>query len=729
MVTIPKQLQKPEFRFVKVWKAHKNPIELEWTTKNNYPYDNPIMQQWLADGQNYGIVCGYGKLRVIDVDTKNIEHKTLIKEIESKTDTFSIKTGSGGRHFYFITDYDSNPKMSNGFGEIQCVARQIIGPGSLHPEGTYYQIINDKPIQKISTEEFQALFQNYINIPNSTTEHKQRDNSRSGKEFRDIIRLIQKGWPKEEIYERMMAYSKWTENNSGYRDYTYANAVAYVEGQRELRRREKEDYVNSAPTELIKNIRNYFIKEDFMKMAEEFIKHQPLFYDKNQLWWVWDHGSHCYKIIDDTDMLNYVQEALDNDKVLFSKYKNVIITALQMVGRKNIPEPIDKTWIQFQNKIIDIMTGEEIDVSPIYFAVNPIPLDLGDSDETPTIDGLFKSWVGEEYVKTLHEIIGYCLLPDYPFHRIFCLTGSGSNGKSRFIELIKRFIGGNNTCSTDLDILLDNRFETAKLYKKLVCFMAETNFNVMNKTSRLKMLTGGDLIGFEFKNKQPFDDINYAKMLISTNSIPVTADKSDGFYRRWLIIDFPNKFLQESDILATIPNVEYNNLCRKALNNLRNVLVRHSFTNDGSIEEKKKRFEEHSNPITKFVEDCCDIDSDGFVSKTTFSKELYKWLKQSGYRSLTDIEIGKIMRLSYDEAKKSFQKKNEAGIWEEHKYWAWTGLNWKGWKKSVPEVGEIKKGEYHHKCIRCKDTNKLCIDHKGLMYCPECYNDVITEKV
>ena len=87
--------------------------------------------------------------------------------------------------------------------------------------------------------------------------------------------------------------------------------------------------------------------------------------------------------------------------------------------------------------------------------------------------------------------------------------------------------------------MLDSRFESFKLYKKLVCTMGETNFNVLNKTSLLKKLTGQDLIGFEFKNKKPFDDYNYAKIMIASNSLPVSSDTSEGFYRRWMILDFP----------------------------------------------------------------------------------------------------------------------------------------------------------------------------------------------
>jgi phage/plasmid-associated DNA primase len=98
------------------------------------------------------------------------------------------------------------------------------------------------------------------------------------------------------------------------------------------------------------------------------------------------------------------------------------------------------------------------------------------------------------------------------------------NGKSKFLELLRKFIGGENCCTTELDTLLVSRFEITRLHKKLVCMMGETNFNEMSKTSILKKLTGGDTVGFEYKNKNPFEDKNYAKILISTNNLPSTTE-------------------------------------------------------------------------------------------------------------------------------------------------------------------------------------------------------------
>jgi putative DNA primase/helicase len=236
------------------------------------------------------------------------------------------------------------------------------------------------------------------------------------------------------------------------------------------------------------------------------------------------------------------------------------------------------------------------------------------------------------------------MLPDYPIHRIFCFIGVGRNGKSKCIELIKRFIGEKNVCSTDLDILLNSRFEAAKLYHKLVCIMGETNFDSIKRTSILKRLTGQDTTGFEFKNKTPFDTINYAKIIIATNSLPITEDKTDGFYRRWQIIRFPNQFNETKDPLQEIPEYEYMNLAKKCIRILKELLQKREFTNEGSVEYRKAVYEDNSDAVKVFIEHECDIDSvNAEISFQEFYAAFKAFCESNGLRVLTAKKTGSLL--------------------------------------------------------------------------------------
>ena len=114
---IPPQLK--DFRFVKLTDNTKNPYEQEWTTKNNYSYNE------LKDiNGNYGVVCGNG-LIVIDIDdgTKPELPKT-----------FTVKTRKG-YHFYYKVAKNIQT-IRESFGDIQANGVQVVGPGS---------IVYDKP--------------------------------------------------------------------------------------------------------------------------------------------------------------------------------------------------------------------------------------------------------------------------------------------------------------------------------------------------------------------------------------------------------------------------------------------------------------------------------------------------------------------------------------------------------------------------------------------------------
>jgi P4 family phage/plasmid primase-like protien len=390
--------------------------------------------------------------------------------------------------------------------------------------------------------------------------------------------------------------------------------------------------------------RRIFGYKDKLELANKFWEVQPFFYDESKLWWLWDLNNRMWNIVDEVDLFNALDRALESDLSLRSRHKAEIIEALKRVGRGRKPNPIKNSMIQFKDQIYDLETDEVITATPDLFATNPIPHEIGESDETPTLDKIFTEWVGSEYIQTLYDILAYCMIPDYPLHRIFCLVGSGMNGKGRFLELISRFIGDQNKTSTELDYLMNSRFEAAKLYKKLVCLMGETNFTELSKTSLLKRLSGGDTIGYEFKNKDPFDDYNYAKILIATNSLPVTTDKTRGFYRRWLLIDFPNEFSEKRDILGEIPDVEYRNLAKKCITLLKRILKDREFSNEGSIEDRMRRYEERSNPVAQFIKEKCMVDPTLEQPFFKFYDEMIVYLKQRGHRHLSKREVGRILR-------------------------------------------------------------------------------------
>ncbi|MEM3122275.1 MAG: phage/plasmid primase, P4 family [Candidatus Pacearchaeota archaeon] len=692
--TIPWQLR--GLMFCRVKKNSKAPFENNWVNK---PYTYEQISNFFPQ-ENYGVICGYNDLAVIDCDEETI--KSAVETFLPST--FSVRTGKGGVHFYyFIPDLKRKIILeSEGkhLGEIQSYGSQVVGPGSIHPNGNVYEVINKREIATISLKKVKEILGKMMKLESSIPHFEgDLEGEESLKEYKEIIDKFVKVWKEGNRQNLAMSISGWLRKEKRLGINTVKAIIQRVceltnDEEVNMRLRAVEETFKKDEDKIkgwtgleglgiqglskINNIPSiihaYYTK---MRLAEEIYKENPYFYDKNKIWWLWNWRLYRWEIVDDIDILNLVSENSEMNTVN-SKEKNEIIEAMEQFGRKKIPKPIKKTWIQFKDTIVDYETGEEIKASPEYFVINPIPWTLHKERfvETPTMDRIFEEWVGKDYVKTLYEIIAYCLVPSYPIQRIFCLIGEGMNGKSCFLNLLKNFVGDYNVTATDLDLLLSSRFEKTRLYKKLVCIMGETNFSELNNTSLIKRLTGQDLMGFEYKNKNPFEDLNYAKIIIATNNLPPTTDKTTGFYRRWLILDFPNKFSEKKDILNEIPEEEYEILTVKSLMILKDLMEKRGFSGEGNIEERTKKYEDHSDPLEKFLKEYTEEDPDGTIWKFEFEKRLNQWCKENRFRTLSEVVVGKKMK------EKGIDQVYKMSDWlvdgTRRKLRAWAGIKWKG---------------------------------------------------
>ena len=158
---IPKILQKPEFRFCLIKNKSKRPYEKNWTTKG-YSFDDEKLQKHLKQGGNYGIICGGKKhLIVIDFDNEEIQNKIISKLPKTST----TKAGGGFLHKYVISNKSDSFKILNKnkdtLVDVQGKGKMVVGPGSTHPNGNKYEIIDDSEIAFIDYNEIEAILKPY----------------------------------------------------------------------------------------------------------------------------------------------------------------------------------------------------------------------------------------------------------------------------------------------------------------------------------------------------------------------------------------------------------------------------------------------------------------------------------------------------------------------------------------------------------------------------------------
>lgn len=488
-------------------------------------------------------------------------------------------------------------------------------------------------------------------------------------------------------------------------------------------------------------------------IVEDFYKKNAFFYDRTDLFWLWNTKECFWEIKDETDVLNSLSESCFFSAIKPS-VKAVILNALKQYGRKQMPLDTPKTILQFKNKIFDItkhqlywdadrqewgifsrddnfnskLSQDEMEAkliaTPDLFITNPLPYELsldGFGDETPKIDRLFTEWVGEKNKKKLYQLFAYCMLPDYPIERIFCLVGSGANGKSECLRLLRRFIGDKNVTTSNFDALISDRFEPAKLHKKLACMMGETNFNELSNTQLLKRLVSGkDQISMQYKFKGSFDYVNYAKIIISTNTLPPTTDKTYAFYRRWMIIDFPNQFDCKTDLSFRVSDEEIARLNRKCLKYLIELLKTKEFDNEGDCKARELMYESKSNPIETYWKENIVEDYESTIPKWKFKEEVDSWLKARGHRQRIDKEILTFMK-DHNVSERQILERQEDG--KETRYRHWVGIHFKekeSPKEIVADWGQTQGTQHTHPSISKYRSEYIGEGMEGCVACESC---------
>ena len=397
----------------------------------------------------------------------------------------------------------------------------------------------------------------------------------------------------------------------------------------------------------------------FPDVIETFVdvifKKNPLYYDISKMWYLWDDNTKKWNMIDKTDVVNIAKSGFGAIGLNTNNIRTQFCNAITDKSRLKKPKELDRYKVQFKDRFWDIKTNKIEKVTSSYFAFNPIPHNVGDSEETPIIDEIFEQWVGKDKIK-LYELCAYCLLPDYPFARFWVLIGAGSNGKSTFFDFLTKFLGNYNICGSDLELLFNNQFETSKLYKKLACIIGESDYSSVKNGKKIKNITGNDpTIRFEFKGKDGFTGKSYAKIIISTNQLPETMDKTDGYYRRFIDIMFPNQFPEKYDILARITEQEYENFAKKCLNILKRLLNEAKFTDEGTIEEKATRYEKLSNPFEEFKTKHLVEDYTGFIEFNALFTSYSVFLKENKHNKISYNSFSSILRSNgYKVERKNF---------------------------------------------------------------------------
>ena len=318
--------------------------------------------------------------------------------------------------------------------------------------------------------------------------------------------------------------------------------------------------------------------------------------------------------------------------------------------------------IPVNNGILNVKTLELNDFTDDKIFFNKINATYNPNMDCPEIKKFLKEIVkNTEDINVIFEIIGSMLYKRYFPQIAIMLLGDGENGKGVLESLMRNLIGIDNCSSIPLNQMTSDSFSVCEMFGKLANLSGDISNTDLKDTGRFKELCSGtDLISAKRKFLKDLKFVNYAKLIFSCNELPRSYDLSHGFWRRWLILEFPYKFLKqkEYDLVQDKNNIkladselifkltteeELSGLLNESLKGLHRLFNNKQYSSTQSTAEVKDFWIRKSDSFTAFCFDCVEEDIDGFVTKKELRKTFSNFCKKHKVKGASDKNIKAVL--------------------------------------------------------------------------------------
>jgi putative DNA primase/helicase len=312
--------------------------------------------------------------------------------------------------------------------------------------------------------------------------------------------------------------------------------------------------------------------------------------------------------------------------------------------------------INLKNGLLDIDSGLKPH-TPQFKSITQIPINYDPNARCPLWNKCLMDWFpGEtDVIDLLQEWMGYCLVPDSRHHKALILIGEGANGKSVFCEVLRSLVGVENVSAVSLNSL-SRSFSVAELYGKLVNLSIEAEIKGGIEEGVFKQIVAGDAIQAERKYRDPFVFNPFVRLVVATNNLFDVADRSEGFYRRLMIVRFERAIAEacQNRELKSKLEAELPGILNWALVGLRRLEARDSFRLPKRVQDEVAEFQRWNNPVGCWLEDCCELDPDSWKSSADLNESYGIWARTMGQKPLASNRFGiELQRLRGVQRKRS----------------------------------------------------------------------------
>jgi putative DNA primase/helicase len=324
--------------------------------------------------------------------------------------------------------------------------------------------------------------------------------------------------------------------------------------------------------------------------------------------------------------------------------------------------------INVKNGLYNVLDGSLSPHSPEYLSTVQLNVNYTPGSECPRFMKFLEYSISGSEIPLVQEMLGYFLIPVNKAQKSFVIVGEPGAGKSKLLLTLNEILLGQKNVSNIPWQSLNERFKTAELFGKLANIFADLPTKNIDDNGIFKALVGEDFLTAERKNKDPFTFQPYARLLFSCNAIPRNyGDKSDGFYRRLIIIRFSRAVPEEKRDAELLDKfaAEADGIFLFAVEGLKRLIAnKYKFSETDATKAELQRYRIDSNSVLSFVEDNCEIETKAETERGELFIKYREYCHNAGLSPVSQKTFNKDLELSYPQIKRGVDKLGKRRTWK-----------------------------------------------------------------
>jgi P4 family phage/plasmid primase-like protien len=243
------------------------------------------------------------------------------------------------------------------------------------------------------------------------------------------------------------------------------------------------------------------------------------------------------------------------------------------------------------------------------------------------------------------KVLASCMNGSIREEKFHIWTGSGSNGKSKLIELLMMSLG-DYFCNMNVTALTGKRVssnstnsELVRTKGKRVVVLQEPGEDEKMNIGYMKELTGGDRIIARGLFKEPVEFKPQFKMILVCNHLPTVPPEDGGAWRRIRLVEYQSKFTDNPN-----PDVENEYAIDRDLptkfdawkETFMSILLEYykKYKDEGISEPEEvtkctKEYQKSNDVISEFIDDQIETDDTSFLTIIEIYDEFKVWIRYS----------------------------------------------------------------------------------------------------